>query len=200
MKQHLSALAAAGLLAAGLALSANTASAGPLAGAGALQSAMPSNIETVQWRGGGGGWRGGGWGRPGWGYRGGCCWGRPGWGVGAVGAGIVAGAVVGAAIAGPPVVYAAPPPVVVYAPPPPGYYGAPPPQPYYAGIFLCCRCGASAGLTARPQRENATAKARCLRLNRLSDSPSHPGNVNQDRCPHGNYRSARGRGAEQKYP
>jgi hypothetical protein len=121
MKRQLSALAAAGL-AAGLALSANTASAGPLAGATGLQSAVPSTIETVQWR--GGGWRGG----PGWrggygpGWRGG--WRGPGWGWGAVGAGVVAGAVVGAAIAGPPVVYAVPPPVV-YAPPP-GYYGPPP--------------------------------------------------------------------------
>jgi hypothetical protein len=124
MKRHLSALAAAGLLAAGLALSANTASAGPLAGATALQNSVPSTIETVQWRGAGPGWRGGaGWrGGPGW--RGGCCWRGPGWGWGAVGAGVVAGAVVGAAIAGPPVVYAAPPPVV-YAPPP-AYYGPPP--------------------------------------------------------------------------
>jgi hypothetical protein len=126
MNKHLSTLAAAGLLAAGLAMSTNAASAAPLSGALALGKAVPNTIETVQWR-------GGGWGRPGWGggWRGGCCWGRPGWGWGAVGAGVVAGAVVGAAIAGPPVVYAAPPPpVVVYAPPPPGYY-APAPQPYY---------------------------------------------------------------------
>ena len=128
MNKHLSALAAAGLLAAGLAISTSAASAAPLSGPLALGKAMPSTVETVQWR--GGGWRGGY--GPGWrggygpGWRGGCCWGRPGWGVGAVGAGIVAGAVVGAAIAGPPVVYAAPPPVVYYAPPPPAYYAPPP--------------------------------------------------------------------------
>jgi hypothetical protein len=115
MNRLLFALAAAGLLAAGLAMSTNAASASPLSGALALGKAMPNTIETVQWR-------GGGWGRPGW--RGGCCWRGPGWG--AVGAGVVAGAIVGAAVATRPAVVYAPPPAVVYAPPP-AVYAAPPP-------------------------------------------------------------------------
>src|SRR5271156_3592584 len=108
MTHHVPALAAA-VLAASVALSVNTATAAPLAGALQPKNAAPSHIQTVGWGGrggawgGGGGWRGGGWRGGGYGWRGGgCCWGGPGWG--AVGAGIVAGAIVGAAVAGPPVV------------------------------------------------------------------------------------------------
>ena len=92
---------------------ATTAQAAPVVNGLALKNAVPSSIEQVQWR------RGGGWGR-GWGY-----------GIG----GFAAGAIIGSAIARPypyygyygypapygyypPPVYAAPP--VAYAAPPPG--------------------------------------------------------------------------------
>jgi hypothetical protein len=52
MNTQLSALAAAGLLAAGLAMSTNAASASPLSGSFALGKAVPNTVETVQWRGG----------------------------------------------------------------------------------------------------------------------------------------------------
>jgi BA14K-like protein len=129
MINRVPALAAAGLLAAGLGAFASAAAATPLSGALAIKNAMPSNIEAVRW--GGGGWGGRGWGGGGWrggGWRGG------GWGWG-VGAGIVGGAIIGGALAAPyygygPYYPAYPPPYPYYGPvygaPPPGAYGPPP--------------------------------------------------------------------------
>ncbi len=89
MINRVPALAAAGLLAAGLGAFASAAAATPLSGALAIENAVPGNIEAVRWGGGwgGGGWRGGGWRGGGWG-----------WGVGA---GIVGGAIIGGALAAP---------------------------------------------------------------------------------------------------
>ena len=136
MINRVPALAAAGLLAAGLGAFANAASATPLSGALAIAGAAPNHVESVRWGGGGGGggWRGGGggWrGRGGWGGGG---WRGGGWGWG-VGAGIVGGAIIGGALAAPyygygPYYPAYPAPYPYYGPvydaPPPGAYGPPP--------------------------------------------------------------------------
>jgi hypothetical protein len=106
-------LSTAGKLAATIVLAtsmysfANVASAAPMTGALALKSAVPANVESVQFR-------------------------RWGWGLGA---GLVAGAIIGGALAnpyyyGPGPYYAAPGPY--YAAPGPYYYGAPPPAYYGA--------------------------------------------------------------------
>jgi hypothetical protein len=93
MSISLRSLAAAALLAAGVASFAGAATALPLANGLALKSAAPSVVETVQWRRGwGGGWRGG--------WRG-------------VGPGFVAGALLGGALVGAPYYYG----------PGPYYYG-----------------------------------------------------------------------------
>jgi BA14K-like protein len=142
MINRVPALAAAGLLAAGLGAFASAASATPLSDALAIRNAAPNNVESVRWAGGGGGWRGGGgggwrgggggWGGGGW--RGGGWGGGGGWGWG-VGAGIVGGAIIGGALAAPyygygPYYPAYPAPYPYYGPvydaPPPGAYGPPP--------------------------------------------------------------------------
>jgi hypothetical protein len=68
---------------------ANVASATPIADALAIKNAAPTVVETMQWRGRGGGWgrRGGGWGGGGFG-----------WGIGA---GLLGGAIIGGALAAP---------------------------------------------------------------------------------------------------
>jgi hypothetical protein len=133
------ALAAAGLLAAGLAGFSSAASATPLTGVLAIANAAPSHVEAVRWNGGGGGrgpavaggrayggygrgpvaggWRGPSGGGPA--YGGGYArpgWGGGGWGYG-VGAAVVGGAIIGGALAAP---------YYGYGP----YYPAP--YPYYA--------------------------------------------------------------------
>jgi BA14K-like protein len=105
-------LAATAVVAAGIVAFAGAASAMPLAGGLALKQAAPVNVESVQWRGRGGGW-GGGWRGGGWRGRG--------WG--GAGAGFVAGALLGGALVGPG--------YYGYY----GYYGPGPyygPEPYYA--------------------------------------------------------------------
>jgi hypothetical protein len=101
------------LVAASLSSVGSGAYAGPLSASISLREAMPQNVETVQWRGGGwrGGW-GGGW-RGGWGggWRGG---GWRGGGVG-LGLGLAAGALIGGALTAP------------------YYYGGYGYSPYYAG-------------------------------------------------------------------
>lgn len=104
-------------LSAGIASSANVASALPMLDPLAIKNAAPLAVEQVQWR---RGW-GGGWG-----------WGAP------VAAGVVAGAVVGSAVAasayGPyyyypsPYYYPAPAPAYGYPPPVAGPPGGYPPQ------------------------------------------------------------------------
>jgi hypothetical protein len=81
MKKRLLTLAAAALFAISMVPFANNASATPVGDALALKNAVPTNIETVYWRGRGWGWRGG-------------------WGPG-VGAGIVGGAIIGGMLAAP---------------------------------------------------------------------------------------------------
>jgi len=106
----------AGVLAcaAGIALTANVASATPATHALALKNAVPNPIESVRW----GGWHGG-WG----GWHGG--W-RGGWGWG----GFAAGAIVGSALAAPYYYGGYYPYGGYYSPPYPypaaGYYGGPP--------------------------------------------------------------------------
>jgi BA14K-like protein len=106
--------------AAGVSSFATVAAAAPGTGALAIKNAVPTNVESVQWRRGwGGGWRGGGWG-----YRGGGGW-------GGAGAAFVAGAVIGSSIASPYYYnyppyypgpyYVAPPAPVIYGPPAPVY-------------------------------------------------------------------------------
>jgi hypothetical protein len=108
-------LAAMALFAVTVASFANVASATPIADALAVKNAAPTNIETVQWRGRGGGWgrRGGEWG---------------------IGAGLFGAAIIGAALAASYHGYGyAPgsyyPYAGAYDPyagpygPPPGYYG-----------------------------------------------------------------------------
>jgi|HubBroStandDraft_1064217.scaffolds.fasta_scaffold721641_1 hypothetical protein len=87
MTGHVSALAAAALLTASIALFAEPASAAAFSEALAIKKAAASDVETVRWGGGGRGWRGG---RRG----GGCC------GAG-LGAGILGGAIIGGALASP---------------------------------------------------------------------------------------------------
>jgi hypothetical protein len=116
MKNRVSTLAVAALLAMSIAPFANVASATPVADALAIKNAASTNVETVQWRGRGygHGYYGRGYGR---GYYGRGYYGRgyyghgyygPGWGVGA---GLLGGAIVGGMLAAP------------------YYYG---PGPYYA--------------------------------------------------------------------
>jgi hypothetical protein len=96
MTSHVSALAAATLLTASIALFAEPASTAPFSGALAIKKAAASDVETVRW--GGGGWGGRGWGggwRGGWGGGG---WRGAGWGLGA---GILGGAIIGGALASP---------------------------------------------------------------------------------------------------
>jgi hypothetical protein len=102
MSTSIRSLAAAALVAAGVASFAVAASAMPLAGGLALENATPSNVESVQWRGRGRGW---GWGGP--------------------AAGFAAGALLGGALLAPR--YYAPGPYY-YGPGP--YYADP--GPYYA--------------------------------------------------------------------
>jgi len=94
MTNCVSALAAATLLTASVAMFTDSASTAPISGALAIKKVATSDVETVRWGGGrgfgGGGWRGGGWGGGGW--RG------AGWGVGV---GIVGGAIIGGALASP---------------------------------------------------------------------------------------------------
>jgi hypothetical protein len=97
MTNRVSGLAAATLLAAGIALFAAPASTAPVSGALAIKKAATSDVETIRW--GGGGWGGRGWGGGGWrGGWGGGGWRGAGWGVGA---GIVGGAIIGGALASP---------------------------------------------------------------------------------------------------
>lgn len=86
MTNRLPILAAAALLAISLAPVATTASAAPITDTRAIKTAVPTNIETVQWRG-----------------RSGRSWhGRSGrgWGGGVV-PGIIGGAIIGSMLAGP---------------------------------------------------------------------------------------------------
>jgi hypothetical protein len=76
-------LVAAAVCATSMTMFASFASATPIANGLAIKSAVPAQVESVQWR-RGWGWRGGGWG-----WRG-------------VGAGFVAGALIGGAIAASP--------------------------------------------------------------------------------------------------
>jgi hypothetical protein len=87
MRNRVSTLAVAALLAMSIAPFANVASAMPVADALAIKNAAPTNIETVQWRGRGygRGYYGRGWYGPGWG----------------VGAGLVGGAIIGGMLAAP---------------------------------------------------------------------------------------------------
>jgi len=107
MANRWSSLAVAALLAISMPF-ANIASAMPVAGALAhVKSATPTNIETVQWRGGGyygGGYYGRGWYGPGWG----------------LGAGLLGGAIIGGMLAAP-YYYGSGPYYGYYAAP--GYYG-----------------------------------------------------------------------------
>jgi BA14K-like protein len=101
-------LAAAAVLATGVASYAGGAAALPIADAPALKNAAPAQVEAVRW------------------------YGR-GWGWGAPLAGFAAGAIIGGAIAGGAPYYYGPGPYyygppAYYGPgyaPPPGYYGAP---------------------------------------------------------------------------
>jgi len=88
-----------------------TASAMPIGNGLVAKNAIPTDVESVRWR---GGWGGRGWGGRGWGW---------GWGVPA---GIAAGAIIGGALAAP-YYYG-------YDPYYPAYYGYPPygPGPYAA--------------------------------------------------------------------
>jgi hypothetical protein len=92
MRNRVSTLAVAALLAMSIAPFANVASAIPVADALAIKNAAPTNIETVQWRG-----RGYGRGYYGRGYYG-RGWYGPGWGVGA---GLLGGAIIGGMLAAP---------------------------------------------------------------------------------------------------
>jgi hypothetical protein len=89
-------LAAAVVLAAGIASFASVAPALPVADALAIRNAVPATVEPVQW--------------------------RRGWG--GVGAGLIAGAIIGGALASPYYGYG-PYPYYYAPPPPPVYYGAP---------------------------------------------------------------------------
>ncbi len=100
MTNRLPSLAAAALFAMSIAPFANVASAMPVADALAIKNTVPTNIETVYWRGRGWGWGGRGWG----------------WGVGA---GLVGGALVAGALTAP--YYYGSPAYYGY----PGYYGNP---------------------------------------------------------------------------
>jgi hypothetical protein len=106
MRNRVSTIAVAALLAMSIAPFANVASATSVADALAIKNAASTNVETVQWRGRGygRGYYGRGYGR---GYYGRGYYG-PGWGVGA---GLLGGAIVGGMLAAP------------------YYYG---PGPYYA--------------------------------------------------------------------
>jgi hypothetical protein len=94
MTGQVSALAAATVLTATIALFAEPVSAAAFSEALAIKKAEASDAETVRW--GGGGWGGRGWGG-GWrgGWRGGGCCGA------GVGAGILGGAIIGGALASP---------------------------------------------------------------------------------------------------
>jgi BA14K-like protein len=92
MRNRVSTLAVAALLAMSIAPFANVASATPVADALAIKNAASTNVETVQWRG-----RGYGRGYYGRGYYGRGYYG-PGWGVGA---GLLGGAIVGGMLAAP---------------------------------------------------------------------------------------------------
>ena len=86
MTSHVSALAAATLLTASTALSAEAAFAAPFFGA-TIKKVAASDVETVRWGGGSWGWRGG--------WRGGgCCGAR-------LGAGVSGGAIIGGALVSP---------------------------------------------------------------------------------------------------
>ena len=88
MRNRVSTVAVAALLAMSIAPFANVALAMPVADAAAIKNATPTNIETVQWRGRGyygRGYYGRGWYGPGWG----------------VGAGLLGGAIIGGMLAAP---------------------------------------------------------------------------------------------------
>ena len=91
MSKSMTRLLVAALVAVVVPSFASIAAAAPVNGAFAIKNAMPSNVESVRywgggWRGGWGGWRGG-WG----GWRGGWGW----------GGGLAAGAIVGGLLAAP---------------------------------------------------------------------------------------------------
>jgi hypothetical protein len=123
MTNRVPTLAATALYAVTFASFANVASATPIADALAIKNAAPPVVETVQWRGRGGGWgrRGGGWGGGGFG-----------WGIGA---GVLGAAIIGGALAAPYYGYGYDEygPGAYYGP---GYVVGPPvyyrPSPYYA--------------------------------------------------------------------